>query len=259
MAQRLTAVRAASVTVLVLAQTEAEAAAAAEMLRALDARWPVQASVVAVGDARPPGRLRSRVRRLRYADLPVVLWRPAGLPAVDDPELDWVDHVVIDSRSGVSIDDLSRSLLDIARRVPVTDLAWLELAPWRELLAGLFEGPAYAPFLSDVRRVRVEGDAIRGRLLAGWLLRRLGLSDRVGEVAAADRMAIEIQAEHAGRLGRFSVAWSADRAIIEAEAQVVGDPSQRRRWPPGERGDVWLLGRALARLEADHLYIEALS
>jgi glucose-6-phosphate dehydrogenase assembly protein OpcA len=227
-------------------------------MRALDGRWPVQWLVVAADDLNARAHLRSMVAGLARADLPVVLWYPAGLPGPDEPELAWVDHLVVDSRSAASEDSI-RHLLEIADRLPITDLAWLELVPWRELLAGLFEGPVFAPFLRDLRRVRVEGDAASGRLLAGWLLSRLGVARRVTEVAGADRVAIEILAQHDRRQGRFSVTWSAQAALVDVRAAIVGGPSHHRRWWPHERIGPRLLGRALVHLDADRLYVEALS
>lgn len=255
MAQSLTFRRSASVTVLVLANSEAEAASAHETIDALRPERAVHGVVVEVDRTRPAAPLRSFVRGLARGDLPLVLWRPAGLPSADDESLGWVEHLVVDSRSIARLP----ALVEITGQLPVTDLAWLDLAPWRRLVAGLFDGPAFGPFLEGVRHVRVQGDEARRRLLAGWLLGRLQVPPTAVEVLASEHASIEVTAEHDGRRAHFSVAWSAESALIDARAMVGGGPSQVRRWRPGEATTASLLGRALARLHRDPIYVEAVT
>jgi glucose-6-phosphate dehydrogenase assembly protein OpcA len=255
MAQSLTVRRTASVTVLVLAQSEAEAASARETIEALHPERAVHGVVVKVDQARPAAPLRSFVRGLARGDLPLVLWRPAGLPPAGDESLGWVEHLVVDSRSVARLP----ALVEITGQLPVTDLAWLDLAPWRRLVAGLFDGPDFSPFLDGVRHVRVQGDEGRRRLLAGWLLGRLQVPPTAVEVLASEHASIEVTAEHNGRRAHFSVAWSAESALIDARAMVGGGPSQVQRWRPGGSTTASLLGRALARLDRDPIYVEAVT
>lgn len=252
------AVRAPTVTVLVSARSDVEAAASAATLRTIDRWWPVQWLVVTPGAVPSQGSLRSIVARLPRGDLPVVLWRPAGVPDPDDPLLGWVDHLVVDSRSEGSTADLA-PLSAIADRIPLTDLAWSELLIWRELLAALFQGRVFGPFLAGVRHVRVEGDAASARLLAGWLLSRLSGAVRAVEVIASDRMAVEVMAEREGRQSRFSLRWSTDGATVDARAAIVGGPSQWRRFHLQEPDAPRLLMRSLVHLGADPRYVEALT
>jgi len=254
MAQPLTVRRTASVTVLVLAQSDAEAASARQTIDALRPERAVHGVVVEVDRARPAAPLRSFVRGLARGDLPLVLWRPAGLPPVDE-SLGWVEHLVVDSRSIARLP----ALVEIAGQLPVTDLAWLDLAPWRRLVAGLFDGPDFGPFLDGVRHVRVQGDEARRRLLAGWLLGRLQVPPTAVEVLASEHASIDVTAEHDGRRAHFSVAWSAESALIDVRAIVDGGPSHVRRWRPDGSTTASLLGRALARLDRDPTYVEAVT
>ena len=254
-AQSLTGRRSATVTMLVVAQSEAEAVAARDTIGALGPASPVQGIVVVADETRPAGRLRALVEGLARGDLPLVLWRPIGLPPADDPSLDWVEHVIVDSRS---ITRLS-ALVGITDRLPVTDLAWVDLAPWRELVAGLFDGPDFGPFLGDVRHVRIQGDETARRLLAGWLLGRLRLRPTAVEVLAAEHASVEVTAEHDGRRAHFSVAGSAEAVLIDARAAIGGGPSHLRRRQGRRSSTAELLDRALARLDRDDIYVEALT
>ena len=92
---------------------------------------------------RGPARfhLDSIVGPFALPDVPLVVWLPASLPSPGDPLLDVADRLVVDSRAADEGggDVLARAAV-LARRLPVTDLSWIRLAPWRSLLAGLFEG-----------------------------------------------------------------------------------------------------------------------
>jgi glucose-6-phosphate dehydrogenase assembly protein OpcA len=255
MAQSLTARRSATVTVLVLADSAADAVSARETFGALSVGYPIHGIVLEADQGHPTARRRALINGLARGDLPLVLWRPAGLPSRDDPSLGWVDHLVVDSRS---ISGLP-ALVEITGRLPVTDLAWVDLAPWRELIAGLFDGPDFGPFLGHVRHVRVQGDEPLRRLLAGWLLGRLRLAPTTVEVLASEQASVEVTAEHDGRRAQFSVAWSAQSALIDARAVVQGGPSHVRRWRPAESSPARLLDQVLTRLHRDPLYKEALT
>ena len=81
---------------------------------------------------RGPARfhLDSIVGPFALPDVPLVVWLPASLPAPGDPLLDVADRLVVDSRA---VDEgggdvLARAAV-LARRLPVTDLSWIRLAP----------------------------------------------------------------------------------------------------------------------------------
>jgi glucose-6-phosphate dehydrogenase assembly protein OpcA len=264
MAQPLTARWAATAVILVIAASEVDAALARHAIVALDGFHPVHGVVVTPDRDRPVPELRSFIDGVARGDLRRVLWQPTGLPPVDEPMLDWADHVIVDSRSVAGVDgpgglDGLAGLVERSGLRPVTDLAWVDLAPWRDLVARLFVGRDFAPFLGGVRHVRVEGDAGPRTLLAGWLLSRLRLSPEAVEARNGDQVSVEIAAEHAGRRARFSVAWSADAELLDARAVVSGGPGHLRRWRAEERTTAWLLREALTHPSADAVYGEALA
>ncbi|HSH22319.1 MAG TPA: glucose-6-phosphate dehydrogenase assembly protein OpcA, partial [Candidatus Caenarcaniphilales bacterium] len=126
------------------------------------------------------------VQPLLIHDLPVVLWWP------DDPpfgsrqfhELAEIsDRLLVDS--GGFREDGSRKLAGLAavvsEHVSVSDIGWLRLTLWRELLAGLFDHPLLVRELEHVRTVRVDvarpGTVFRlakAAYLCGWLAAMLG-------------------------------------------------------------------------------------
>lgn len=126
------------------------------------------------------------VAPLLIHDLPVVLWWP------DDPPfgskqfteiVDTADRLLVDSGtfhedSGVRLAGLATV---VAGGVAVTDIGWLRLSLWRELLAGLFDHPLLTRELDHIRSVRVDvarpTDTFRVSRAAfylGWLASRLG-------------------------------------------------------------------------------------
>ena len=122
----------------------------------------------------PPRLHRGALRPARRPPGGVAALQPA-VPG--DPLLDVADRLVVDSRAADEggSDVLARAAV-LARRLPVTDLSWIRMAPWRSLLAGLFEGPVNRPFLDGIDRVEVAGNRGPRQLLGGWLLRRLALT-----------------------------------------------------------------------------------
>src|SRR5262249_10170475 len=89
--------------------------------------------------------LDSVVEPLSLPDVPVALWWPSGLPELGDPLLAVADRVIVDSRAAGGIHRFP-DVSAIARRVAAIDLSWIRLTPWRELMAGLFEGEMFRPF-----------------------------------------------------------------------------------------------------------------
>lgn len=126
------------------------------------------------------------VAPLLIHDLPVVLWWP------DDPPfgskqfsevVDTADRLLVDS--GTFHEDDSARLAGLATvvstGVAVTDIGWLRLSLWRELLAGLFDHPLLTPELEHIKSVRIDvarpADTMRVSRAAfylGWLAARLG-------------------------------------------------------------------------------------
>ena len=125
------------------------------------------------------------VAPLLIHDLPVVLWWP------DDPPfgsrqfvevVETADLLLVDS--GTFREDTGERLAGLATVVSngtaVTDIGWLRLALWRELLAGMFDHPLLGPELEHIRRVRVDVSrptstlrVSKAAFYLGWLASRL--------------------------------------------------------------------------------------
>jgi len=126
------------------------------------------------------------VTPLLIHDLPVVLWWP------DDPPfgskqftevIGTADRLLVDS-GGFQEDGAKRlagMATVVANGVSVTDIGWLRLNLWRELLAGLFDHPLLQPELDHIRAVRIDVARPTSTLriskaafYLGWLASRLG-------------------------------------------------------------------------------------
>ena len=125
------------------------------------------------------------VTPLLIHDLPVVLWWP------DDPAfglrhfadvVGTADRLLVDS--GSFNEDGGKRLAGLAtvvsEGVSVTDIGWLRLTLWRELLAGLFDHPLLTRELDHIRSVRIDfarpTSTVRVSKAAfylGWLASRL--------------------------------------------------------------------------------------
>jgi glucose-6-phosphate dehydrogenase assembly protein OpcA len=137
---------------------------------------------------------------LLVADVPVMLWWPRGEP-LDDPLFvklsSLADRIIVDSST---FDDPEAGLARLRRSIdaglPLSDLAWARLTPWRELTAQFFDAPALLPHLSELRRIQLDVEAAEGApldrsaalLLVGWLTARLGWQPASGAPAARDQL-----------------------------------------------------------------------
>lgn len=146
-------------------------------------------------------QVASLVLPLLVPDLPVALWLPGPAP-FGDPLLarlrSVVDRVIVDSRDFASP---ARDLAAMAafdaewrsagtRSPAVSDLAWGELTPWRELTAQFFDTRPLLPHLRRIDHVEIgyvpagEGpNPIQPLLTAGWLASRLGWTPLDGAVS----------------------------------------------------------------------------
>jgi glucose-6-phosphate dehydrogenase assembly protein OpcA len=126
------------------------------------------------------------VSPLLIHDLPVVLWWP------DDPTFgtrQFGEVVALSNRllvdTGTFAEDGRHRLAGlasiVAEGVVVSDIGWLRLNLWRELLAGLFDHPLLIREIEHLHSVRVDfarpGTAIhlaRALYVCGWLAGQLG-------------------------------------------------------------------------------------
>ncbi len=146
-----------------------------------------QVTVVARGDS--VRALPNIVLPLVVPGLPIYLWWRAGRfePAsCYDEILRVADRVLIDSgRFQDPASDLPR-LAAIASEAKdhrgFSDLNWVRMTPWRELMAQCFDPPELQPYLGWVRRLTIEYEKTSPRratqeaqalLLVAWLARRL--------------------------------------------------------------------------------------
>ena len=201
--------------------------------------------------------LDSVVAPLVLPDLPVVLWHRDGVPPADDPRLNRVTQVIVDTERAGGVDALPAAA-DVARRLPLNDLAWVRLLPLREHLTALLRAPHCQPFLAGITHGEVRGAALTRALLGGWLDDRLGLGPGgVRRVDDDDRTAIVLDAEQDGHRARFEV--STDGALLRAVAEIDGETVTDLALTCPDSDEVGLLGRALVHLRRDRVYEAAIA
>jgi len=289
------AVRTSVLTLVAVVNTDEEAAGARRIIADLGARHPSRSLIiVAVDDGPDAGnstdasvwvhalereghavcfeevvlRVRGNARHhldsivepFALPDVPLVVWLPARLPSPGDPLMQAANRVVVDSRAVAEAggDVLARSAT-LAKRLPVADLSWMRLEQWRSMLAGVFEGSLYRPFLDAVDRVEVRGNHGPRYLLGGWLLRRLRLPPARVELHSDSHVSVTIHAVSNDKRGVFTVSrLGAEREIrscveIEDGPQVEQTLRMRQQWP------ALALASALTRFGHDEAYEEALA
>ncbi len=289
------AVRTSVLTLVAVVGSDAEADGARRIIHDLGARHPSRTLIIVADDQEPEvanatdasvwvhamerdGRavcfeevvlrvrgsarhhLDSIVEPFSLPDVPMVVWLPAGLPSPGDPLMQAANRVVVDSRAVAEAggDVLVRSAT-LAKRLPVVDLSWMRLEQWRSMLAGLFEGAPYRPFLDAVDRVEVQGNHGPRYLLGGWLLRRLNVPPARVELQRADHVSVTIHAVSDGKLGTFTVSRAGAEREITSCVDIEDGPHleqtlrMRQQWPS------LALASALTRFGHDESYEEALA
>jgi glucose-6-phosphate dehydrogenase assembly protein OpcA len=131
----------------------------------------------------PAEHLESLAGPLLVSDLPVFLWYP-GPFSPSSPEFagmaDLADRIILDSAAA---EDCERSLREIAELLEeeetpaVGDLQWVQLSPWRSLVAELFSSPERAGELDRLTEIEIEhapDGECRALLFTGWLASTLG-------------------------------------------------------------------------------------
>lgn len=201
--------------------------------------------------------LDSVVEPFVLPDIPVAIWFVASAPREEDPLADTADIVMVDSRELGDVDAYA-DLVPVSRRRTVLDLSWVRLTPWRLLLAGMFEGSVYRPFVGGVREVHVAGKPGPRHLLGGWVMARLGLDPSAVHLTDARHASFDITAEHAGRRGRFVTERRGDERLVRASASIEGGPSHEELLPLPEPSLSWAVAEALSNLEGDPIYGQTL-
>jgi glucose-6-phosphate dehydrogenase assembly protein OpcA len=220
----------------------------------------------------PALHLASVVAPLLIPDVPVHLWL-AGAPALDQalaPDtLRMVERLIVDTDAFPDAGAVLRALAGATHHgrphLPVVDLAWLRMEPWRDLVARAFDASARRPLLGGVDLVEVSATATASaRLAAGWVVARLGLDpSRIGirvEPAApgepAGLRSLLIRSTHAGG-SSLSVHRDADG--LRTAVVIGGETVARRAVPLDPPSTSDLVGAALQEGGADPIFEQALA
>lgn len=127
--------------------------------------------------------LAQMVRALLVADVPTAaFWYESapGESALDRALLAAADRLVIGGSSERGLGNLARIAERRRTRADLIGLSWLRAAPWRQMLASLFDPPTPAEELLQVTRVELACAPERlgaAYALVGWLASRLGWRD----------------------------------------------------------------------------------
>ena len=191
------------------------------------------------------------------SDLPVPVWYVGTIPDITDPLLAVATAVLVDSRDSAGSDRL-RSLMELSRRLPVVDLSWTRLKPWRILTAALFSEPATRPWLEGIESVVVEGKEGPRHMLGGWAMAQLGLaSDRV-TLRDARHVRITMECIDGDRRATFTVGRSGDDRTLEATTVLPDGPCAPRHFRLSDDPLAASLAEALVHLEPDAVWQRAL-
>lgn len=323
-------VRASLLSRIVRVAKGADESRAREALEELAELRPARTLVVAVDPAAPPGldayatarcqlrsgteprvcseevrltargdlanHLASVLAPLLIPDMPVVLWWIGDPPQEDEELLHLCDRLVLDSdlAGPAALPGLARLVEILGPRRIVTDLAWAELSPWRELLAQLFDPVETRPFQRTLKALEIEYGAgvptTRPLLLVGWLAASLGwsLEEPVSGVdleeprltfrspagpvdvqiqVAAGRAGLEsgallrvaLEARWEGLEATFEIARHEDGVCATARTSLPGRPEQVRVVPLERPSWATLLSGELDRRRADPVYRASLA
>jgi glucose-6-phosphate dehydrogenase assembly protein OpcA len=226
------------------------------------ALWFEDVELVVRGEA--ARHLDSLIEPFTLPDLPVVVWFADEVPEIDDPLIGAADVVLVDARSFGDTDCFDL-LSQLSRRVPVVDVSWHRLQPWRELLAGLFESPETRPYLRGITSVRVVGRTGPRHLLAGWIAERLDVPLAEVHVEEATHVSISLAGSSTGtppvspgRRATFDVSRTTDVRVGGARAAIDGGRTAEAVVPLPPATPGWGVAAALSHLDHDPVYEHAL-
>jgi glucose-6-phosphate dehydrogenase assembly protein OpcA len=164
--------------------------------------------------------------------------------------------VVVDSKEAGGPSTFDR-LLELSRLRAVVDLSWERLLPWREMLAGMFEGAAFRPFVTGVTSVAVSGKPGPRHLLGGWISSRLGLPPDAVELSDARHVSLRLRCEHRGAKASFEAVRTEGERLVRGRAVIEGGPRNQEMLPLPADSLSWFLAKALTHLEPDPTWREA--
>ena len=157
--------------------------------------------------------LPGTVLPLLLTNVPTFLWWLVGNPfahPIYENLVRAVDRVILDS---LTFTQPQTDFADAARHAAdgpaiVTDLGWARLAPWRSLIAQVFDPRGMRPYLNDLERVRLTtytGSPALAWLFAGWLASRLDwrlISQDAQTMRFEGGQTIEFERDSAGEADR---------------------------------------------------------
>ncbi len=141
------------------------------------------------------GALQAVVLQLLVPDLPVVTWW-LGDVGPSSSQLGWLrdasDQVIMDAQSysdpaqGMQVLGEMLAPRRETTHPALTELSWLRIAPWRKLIAELFDAPERRLLLGDIDRLVVEHDSAlpQALLFGAWFGSRLGFDSAWGRLVA---------------------------------------------------------------------------
>jgi glucose-6-phosphate dehydrogenase assembly protein OpcA len=212
------------------------------------------------------GHLASLLEPFTLPDLPVAVWYSSGPPAADDDLLRAADAVLVDSKvavtdadgDGVVDADRVAAIASLFAEHTVVDLAWQRLAPWRRLLAGLFDAPVPRAHLAALTSVEVAGKPGPRALLAGWLSSRLDIEPARLHLVDARHASMTLRSSLDRAEGTFCVERVDGERQVRASSTIEGGASATDVLGLPDPDLSWSLAEALGSLRRDPVYEGAL-
>jgi len=206
---------------------------------------------------RAVGQLESIIEPFTLADVPVMIWYPGRLPDPSTGLLAPASTVIVDSKE-VGGQEALPAIAALVRRHAVIDLSWMRLTPWRELLAGLFDGPDFRGLLGAIRSGHVEGKPGPRHLLGGWLTSRLKLAPQVLTLGDGVHAGIHLVASQGGVPATIEVVRIQGERLVRATAAIQDGPARSTVVALPDDNLSWSLAQALTHQTRDRVWEEAL-
>jgi glucose-6-phosphate dehydrogenase assembly protein OpcA len=188
--------------------------------------------------------------------VPLVAWFPTQPPHPNDELAALADRVLVDS-AGRDPATVFRVCLERSRRQPVTDLVWVRLEPWRQLLVRLLGGTASGAFASGVRRIESAGEIGSSLLVAAWLRNSLGVASDAVHVTDAEQPMLRLWAVHDDRHASITIDSRVDTGEVRGVALSDARGSPRRTLVRSIWSPVVVLERALDQPARDAVWEES--
>lgn len=213
----------------------------------------------------PVRHLASLLRPLQLSDLPVVVWYVRGLPDVGDPLLKAASAVIVDTKTATDPGEGEPALLQVFREVSrlsrkhtFIDLSWNRLRPWRSLLASLFAGEVFRPFLFDVERIEITGKVGPRMLLGGWLGSRMQVERKELHLFDGRHVAMSLFCRHGNETAEFTVERVPGERLVRSSAAIHGGPSHNELLALPKVALPLSLSEALRSIERDRIYEQSI-